>query len=321
MRQCLAVRARPARPARRLAAASAALALAWAMPATAQLHPSTPTLGNPPSYSSRALSSVPNFAAVRTRLWTPRLDDRLVSQGVAAGGGFLWVVAYQSTDQNPDSGPCSVLRIDPVAGLVNGQFALPDSCTSPGGIVWAADGTLYVADRDHLYRIDSTAALAAGSCVAAGCWTLPLGGQVRGPVLALRDDALWIGEATLEFDDPGRMYRFSQAVLRRLQAGVEITEALADRTLSIAPATRGAAVAPDGRIWLAQGNARFGRLQRVEADSGRVLAEYPSVAGLGDLEFGPDGVLWAVSNTGSWRSLPWSTFFPLIFSIDTTALH
>jgi len=306
---------------RRLAPTAAAFALACAIAAPAQAQTPLPSLGNPPGYSSRALSSVPNAAAVRTRIWAPRLDDRFVSQGVAAGGGWLWVVAYQSTDQNPDSGPCSVFRVDPAAGLVNGQFTLPDSCTSPGGIVWAGDGNLYVADPDHLYRIDTSAALAAGACAAAGCSTLALGGQVRGPVLALRGDALWIGEATLEFDDPGRMFRFSQASLRRLPAGVAITEALSDRTLSIASATRGAAVAPDGQLWLAQGNARFGRLQRVEPDSGRVLAEYPLGAGLGDLEFGPDGVLWAVANAGSWRSLPWSTFFPLIFSIDTAALR
>jgi sugar lactone lactonase YvrE len=279
-------------------------------------------LGNAPEGDvNRGLASLPNAAAVRTRIWAPRLDDRFVPQGVAAGGGWLWVIAYQSTDQRPRSGPCMVFRVDPVRGLTDGQFRLPGSCTLPGGVAWGGDDTLYVAEADRMYRIDTRAALAAGECVDLGCATIPFGGQVRGPALAIRGDALWLAETTLEFDGPARIYRFSLPALRRLPSGTEITEALADRGLPIAAATRGVAVAADGRLWLAQSDNRTGRLQRVDEASGRVLAEFPLIAGTGDVDFGPDGLLWAVSDSGSWRSLPWAPYYPLLFSIDPTALH
>jgi len=51
-------------------------------------------LGEAPSYATRALTDVPNAAAIRERIWSPRLSDGWVPQGVAVGEGFLWVAAY-----------------------------------------------------------------------------------------------------------------------------------------------------------------------------------------------------------------------------------
>jgi hypothetical protein len=50
-------------------------------------------LGEVPAYTTWALSEVPNAQAIRARIWSPRLSEDYVPQGVAAGDGYLWVAA------------------------------------------------------------------------------------------------------------------------------------------------------------------------------------------------------------------------------------
>ena len=111
--------------------------------------------GNPPSYTQRALTSVANAAAVRARIWSPRLSDGWVPQGVAVGGGYLWIAAYQGTDPKVSRGPCRVFQVDPGDGGVAGQFDLPAACGHAGGIAHTGDRYLYVADAKVLYRVDT----------------------------------------------------------------------------------------------------------------------------------------------------------------------
>ena len=68
--------------------------------------------------------------AMRTRIWSPRLGDGWVPQGVAVGGGFLWVAAYQSTDPKRSRGPCRVFQIDPTDGGKHGEIGAAPSVTS-----------------------------------------------------------------------------------------------------------------------------------------------------------------------------------------------
>jgi len=62
-------------------------------------------------------------------------------------------------------------------------------------------------------------------------------------------------------------------------------------------------------------------LQKVDPKTGAVLASYAAVAGIEDLGFDADGLLWAVSEAGSKRWHNWPTYYPILFSIDTRALR
>lgn len=209
--------------------------------------------GVPPSCTQRPLSDVPNAAAIRARVRSPRLDDGWVPQGVAVGGGYLWVAAYRSTDAKQNRGPCRVFRVDPADGVVAGHFALPAAC----------------------------------------------------------------GTGT------GRMVQVSKRnVLAHIAAGdAALDERAARGTLPSADQTQGAAVAADGFLWLTLSDGRFGRLRKIDAETGIVMASFAMPAGIEDLEFAPDGRLWTVSEAGSQRRSGWRTFYPVVFSVDIGALR
>ena len=105
------------------------------------------------------------------------------------------------------------------------------------------------------------------------------------------------------------------------ERGGALDQSFAVATLSVAAQSQGAAIASDGALWLTQSGGTLGRLQRVDAATGKVLAEYAMPAGIEDIEFAPDGTLWAASEAGSQRWNRWETFFPLVFAIDTAALQ
>lgn len=278
--------------------------------------------GKAPTYTDRALSSVPNAQAIRADFWVPGLDDAYVPQGVAVGEGALWVATYRSADPAQDRGPCRVFRIDPVSGAVGGYIDLPPECGHAGGIAWGGDDTLYVADTHVLFRIRVADALRAGRCTPAACQSIKLGGMITGHFLALGNGALWIGEYTRARDGPGRLWRVPLATIDALvERGGALDQSLAVATLSIAAQSQGAAIASDGTLWLTQSGGTLGRLQRVDAETGKVLAEYAMPAGIEDIEFAPDGRLWAASEAGSQRWNRWETFFPLVFAIDIAALR
>lgn len=279
-------------------------------------------MGTAPSYANRALTDVANASAIRTRIWAPRLDDGWVPQGVAYGAGALWISAYQSTNPKKDAGPCRVFKVDPIDGGMAGQFDLPTVCRHAGGIAHTGDRYLYVADTQYLFRIDAQAALAAGKCVALGCTTLPLHGSLRGSFLAYGKHALWLGEWT-PAGKPGRLWRIPEERVLAIISGSGgiLDENASDRVVPLAAQSQGAALAGDGALWVVQSNSKFGRLQKVDAESGKVLEEHALPAGAGDIEFAPDGTLWTVSEAGSMRSITWPTFYPLVFSLDPDTLH
>ena len=280
-------------------------------------------MGDAPAYTDRTLTDVPNAQAMRTRIWSPRLGDGWVPQGVAVGGGFLWVAAYQSIDPKQDRGPCRVFQVDPTDGGIAGQFALPAACGHAGGIAHTGDRYLYVSDTRLLIRVDTQAALAAGQCEPLGCATIPLAGELRGSALAFRQGVLWLVSYVKTGDGRGRAWQVPEQKVLALIAngGGALDQSSAERELRIADQTQGVAAAADGSLWLTQSGGQFGRLQHIDAETGRVITSYKMPAGIEDIEFGPDGRLWALSEAGAKRWNAWPTFFPVVFSLDMNSLH
>lgn len=280
-------------------------------------------MGDAPAYTTRALSVVPNAAAMRARIWSPRLSDGYVPQGVATGGGYLWIAAYRSVDRRQNRGPCRVFRVDPADGGVAGQFDLPAACGHAGGIAHTGDRYLYVADTGHLFRIDTQAALAAGRCEPLACASLAVTGGLRGSAISYAQGYLWFAPYVKAGQGTARLRRVpEQRILTLVASGSgELEESAADREVAIADQTQGVARAADGSLWLTQSGAKFGRLQKIDAESGLVMLSYTMPAGVEDIEFGPDGLLWAISEAGSQRWNTWPTFFPLIFSLDVPLLR
>ena len=250
-----------------LGVVAAAAAPAFAQPAAPV---AAVVLGEPPTYLQRPLSEVPNAAAIRTRIWSPGLDDGWVPQGVAVGGGYL-----------------------------------------------------YVGDARTLYRIDTDAALAAGKCEPPACAAIALPRAWRADALAYRDGMLWFATHAARGAGTGRMVQVSQRdVLARADGGDGAPdERAARRALPIADQTQGAAVAADGSLWLTQSDGKCGRLQKVDPETGMVMASYAMPAGIEDVEFAPGGRLWTVSEAGSRRWSSWRTFYPLVFSVDPGMLR
>jgi hypothetical protein len=281
-----------------------------------------PVSGNAPSYTNRSLSDVPNAGAVRARIWAPRLDDGWVPQGVAFGDGALWVSAYQSTDPSVDSGPCRVFKVNIADGGMAGQFDLPAVCGHAGGLAHTGDRYLYVADANYLFRVDTQAALAAGKCVDLACSTLPLRGSLRGSFLAYGKRTLWLGE-TAAIGEAGRLWQIPEARVLAIISGSggTLDESSSEAVTPLAAQARGAALTWDGALWVTRSDARSGGLQKIEPGTGKVLQDYAMPAGVGDIDFAPDGTLWAVSKAGSMRLNAWPTFYPLLFSLDLSSLH
>jgi len=297
---------------------TALFAAALALTACAALTPS----GDPPPYATRPLTAVPNADAIVARRWAPGLADGYVPQGVAIGAGLTWVAAYRSTDPKQNRGPCRLFALD-VRGELAGTVDLPDTCGHAGGTTFGADGTLYVADTAHLFRIDARAALAAGRCTPATCAVVRLGGALRGSALAFRDGELWFAPYRRPRDGTVHAWRVSDVTVKALPDAPDavLDERAARRAMPIAFQTQGAAFAADGALWLTQSGSTFGRLQRLDPGSGEVTGAYAMPAGIEDIEFAPDGRLWLVSEAGSQRWSGWSTFFPVLFAVDVARLR
>jgi len=216
-----------------------------------------------------------------------------------------------------------VFQLDPTDGGIAGQFALPVACGHAGGIAHTGDRYLYVADTRLLIRIDTQAALAAGQCEPLGCTTIPLSGSLRGSAVAFRQGVLWLVAYVKAGDGGGRLWQISEQKILALIAngGGALDQGAAERELHIADQTQGVAVAADGSLWLTQSSGQFGRLQHIDVESGRVITSYKMPAGIEDIEFGPDGRLWALSEAGAKRWNAWPTFFPVVFSLDMNSLQ
>ena len=83
---------------------------------------------------------------------------------------------------------------------------------------------------------------------------------------------------------------------------------------------QGAAVGPEGALWVARSDIGWGFLDKLDRTTGRFEARYRVPAGIEGIAFDQRGQLWCVSEAGA-RHLPWRyPFFPLIFRLDPARL-
>jgi len=272
--------------------------------------------GSRPAYSDRVLSQPLNSAAIRARMWAPDIDLGLVPQGVTVAGGSVLLSAYNGAGGFPT---CRLYRIDRRTLSVTGRFDLPPMCGHAGGLAYAGGNRLFVADTGHLFEVDLGKAFDPASAGHAVVRTLSLPFPLRGSFLAYRDGALWIGVYTKP--EPGRIVRIPLEFIDANPQLLELREEQASASLATATRSQGASFDAEGFLWLSQSSSQFGRLQKLDPKTGKVLASYAAVAGIEDLGFDADGMLWAVSEAGSKRWFNWPTYYPVLFSIDVRALH
>lgn len=283
------------------------------------IHP----LGTRPAHlSTDPASSVPNQQAITQALWAPGIDHGYVPQGLAFADGQVLVSGYRSTSPVVSMGACRVYRIDPDSGEITGFFDLPPACGHAGGLAYAGSGVLILSDTHRLYRINLERALLEQHAQNAITGTLELGGALRGSfaafVPATASPGLFIG--TWSTSSSKAEGYFLPLSLFDSHDGSGITEKNATGSLDLKARAQGGSFAPDGRLWLSYSSHDFGRLEQLDAASGKVLSSHELVSGTEDISFDDQGGLWAVSEAGSLRWRSWRTSFPVVFRLDTSLL-
>lgn len=279
--------------------------------------PAAPLGARPAFAVGRALSGFPNQGAVTRALWAPGLEAWFVPQGVALADGELLVSGYgESGFVGGRFSSARVYRIDPATGQRTGYFMLPGEVHHAGGLVYAGNDRLYIADTHVLVGVRLAESLASPNQNAVVTGMAHLTGKLRGSFIAYDGHALWIG----------RYDRAAPQVLSRIDpawvdAGRTLSETDVSVTVPIAARSQGAAFDAQGRLWLSQSSSRIGRLQRANPHTGKVLAAYDFAEGVEGLVFAPDGALWTVSEAGARRYLGWSAFHPLLLRVDPAKLQ
>jgi sugar lactone lactonase YvrE len=287
------------------------------MPATGE---GAAVLGTRPGYGPAAVGAPPNQGAIAKRIWMPGLDDGYNAQGLAVAGGSILVAAYRSDAPDIHRGPCRVFRVDPAKGDMTGQLDVPPPCGHAGGLATAGNGRLYVADTHTLFAADLAGAFDTPPRFRA----IPLGPGVIGGLAVSGRDAIWLG--SYREDGPGRLYRFTTAMLDHLPEGMALNASDAAAQIAIPSYAQGAAIDAAGRLWVARSELHWGELDRLDLAIGRVEREYKTASGIEGIAFDADSRLWAVSEAGarhyydSWRGLV-LPFHPLIFEVDTARLE
>ena len=191
----------------------------------------------------------------------------------------------------------------------------------PQGLTVMA-GTVYVAayrsaERGRLARIDVDAAI-RGEGEKAIVAERTIDKKLGPSFLTYDGKVLWFGP--YERAGAQKLYGIAPA---ELFDPAQAHETLADisRTLPLPPLVQGAAFDAQGRLWLSTSSSRFGKLHRLDPDTGAVEAEFDMPAGIEDIGRDAEGMLWSVSEAGTRRWQGWSTFYPLVFRFDPALLR
>ena len=253
--------------------------------------------GAPPAYLvGRPLSKVPNQQAILRRFWAPGLEDGYTPQGLAVAGDQVHMVAYGPSG-------CRLFGLSRHSGALLSMLDVP-GCRHGGGLAALGAGRFVLADTRALFVIE------AGAVTAR----IALTGALRGSYADFDGRDLWIG--SYERDKPGTLWRLPLDRLARMSLG----EADVVATLAVPARAQGMAFR-GGRLWLSFSGARFGRLAEIDPGTGAEFGSHAMPAGIEDIGFDEDGVLWAVSEAGARRYLDWPTTFPLVFGIDLSRLR
>ncbi|MDP3759875.1 MAG: hypothetical protein Q8R01_05085 [Ramlibacter sp.] len=303
--------------ARSKARAAAVMLAAMALAGCASIG-GRPAMGTPPTYLESFTDAVPNAAALGHRIFTPGLDDGYVPQGLTAAGGYLFVSSYKPTpDLKANTGPCRVFRIEMATGKSAGGFDIPPgTCTHSGGLAYAGNGKLFLADTRQVFMIDLEKALATGTSAGASK-AVKITGELRGSYATHDGKDAWIGTWTKE-QPKARMFRLDPRLFDDYD-GQTVKEDRAVESIPVPLEAQGAAFDKAGNLWVSASNSKWGRLYRLDRQ-GNVKAEYEMVAGLEDIAVDDAGRLWSLSESGTRKYLHWETKFPYIFRIDTGKL-
>ena len=275
-------------------------------------------LGKKPRHVWDAPSSVVNDQAITKMIWAPGVDDGYVPQGITVAEGFVLLSGYQSTNPKVDLGPCRVFKVDAKTGEYASHFDLPEDCGHAGGLVYIGQGVLVVSDTRRLYEIDMKTAFRDGSTKNALLGVVRLGGELKGSLVDFDGTAIFIGSS--EKDASKAKGFFLPLSIFEAYKGKSIKEDVALRSFPIAAEAQGAAFDKQGGLWMTFSSSKYGQLQKVDPNSGKVLAQYEMVIGIEDIGFDEDGRLWSVSEAGSLRWSKWSKIFPVVFQMDVTKL-
>jgi len=277
-----------------------------------------PAMGTKPTYLESFTDAVPNAAALSHRIYTPALDDGYVPQGLANAGGYLYVSSYKPTpDLKANTGPCRVFRIEMATGKSAGAFDIPaGTCTHSGGLAYAGNGKLFLADTYQVFMIDIEKALASGSSAGAAK-AVKITGLLRGSYATFDGKDAWIGTWTKD-QSKARMFRLDARLFDDYD-GQPVQEDRAAESIPVPLEAQGAAFDKAGNVWVSASNSKWGKLYRLDRQ-GNVKAEYQMVAGLEDLTVDESGRLWGLSESGTRKYLHWETRFPYIFQIDVGKL-
>jgi hypothetical protein len=307
-----------------------ALLLAGLLVASGPARGQGPILGTRPSYgeaqvgvkagfaASGPLQPVPGGEAVTRLIWVPGLDEGFVPQGLTIAEGQILVAGsgYRGVERN--KGPSGVYRVHPESGRTTGWFSLPDGIQHPGGLAYAGKGVLYVANFGSLTKLNLPVALADGHSRNALMDWVEVDKRMGPSFLSYDGGFLWFG----------RYIRMGRPMLYKLDPEFyfghperDVTPETVKPRFRISLRTQGATFGPDGHLWLSQSGPDYGRLQKVDPRSGKVLREFPMPAGIEDLSFTPDGALWSASEAGAKRYINWETFFPVLFRLDVPRLE
>ena len=290
----------------------AALAIAAAVLLCGPVARAEEPLGMKPLYTARALTGIPNASALTRRLWLPGLNEGYVPQGIVFLDGKLFVSAYRSTDGKQNRGPCRLYAMNAETGAVLGHLDLPQSCGHAGGLAPGRSGRLLVTDARVLFEVELNEK--TGSGIGRVVRTIALANGVKGSFAASAPDGFWIG--AYERNEAGRIYRFPWSALQKRR----LVRADAIEVVVAPVFSQGAAMDPEGALWVMRSGSKFGELVKLDRKNGSVLVRYAMPAGAGGVSLGTEGVVWGRLEAGWPGWSKWKGFYPLAFRFDPARL-